>query len=176
VNTNKLVRFYPGLDGLKTGFTSEAKYCLTATAKKDGMRVIAVVFGAPTSKSRNAQITKMLDYAFSQYASHSLYEKGEVLGKVKISKGSAKEINALTGEPVSILTKKGEQAKNFQTEVKLNKHVKAPVKKGDEIGKIVIKKEGKQLLSSPLVAEKSVDKASWWQLYKRSFGLFTKAK
>ena len=65
VNTNKLVRFYPGVDGLKTGFTNEAKYCLTATAEKDGMRVIAVVFGAPTSKQRNAQVTKMLDYAFS---------------------------------------------------------------------------------------------------------------
>ena len=65
VNTNKLVRFYPGVDGLKTGYTNEAKYCLTATAKKDGMRVIAVVFGAPTSKSRNAQVTKMLDFALS---------------------------------------------------------------------------------------------------------------
>jgi len=74
VNTNRLVRFYPGVDGLKTGFTNEAKYCLTATAQKDGMRVVAVVFGAPTSKSRNAQVTKMLDYAFSQYESHPMYE------------------------------------------------------------------------------------------------------
>ncbi len=67
VNTNKLVRFYPGVDGLKTGFTNEAKYCLTATAKKDDMRVIAVVFGAPTPKERNTEVSKMLDYAFSQY-------------------------------------------------------------------------------------------------------------
>ncbi|WP_144460310.1 D-alanyl-D-alanine carboxypeptidase family protein [Siminovitchia fortis] len=176
VNTNKLVKFYPGVDGLKTGFTSEAKYCLTATAKKDGMRVIAVVFGAPTSKSRNAQITKMLDYAFSQYATHSLYKKGENLGKVKVSKGNIKEINAQTGEPVSLLTKKGEKAKDFSTELKLKKNLKAPIKKGEIIGKIIIKKDGKKLAESDLVAEKGVKKASWWQLYKRSFGLFTQSK
>ncbi len=176
VNTNKLVRFYPGVDGLKTGFTSEAKYCLTATAEKEGMRVIAVVFGAPTSKSRNAQITKMLDYAFSQYATHSLYKKGENLGKVKVSKGDVKEINAQTGEPVSLLTKKGEEAKNFSTELKLDKNLKAPIKKGETIGKIIIKKDGKKLAESDLVAEKNVKKASWWQLYKRSFGIFTQSK
>lgn len=176
VNTNKLVRFYPGVDGLKTGFTSEAKYCLTATAEKEGMRVIAVVFGAPTSKSRNAQITKMLDYAFSQYATHSLYKKGENLGKIKVSKGDVKEINAQTGEPVSLLTKKGEEAKNFSTELKLDKNLKAPIKKGETIGKIIIKKDGKKLAESDLVAEKNVKKASWWQLYKRSFGIFTQSK
>lgn len=176
VNTNKLVRFYPGVDGLKTGFTSDAKYCLTATAKKEGMRVIAVVFGAPTSKSRNTQITKMLDYAFSQYASHSLYPKGEVLGKAKISKGSLKEVNAKTAEPISILTKKDEEDKDFQTKVKLHKNLKAPLRKGDEVGEIMIEKNGKQLLSAPLVAEKNVEKANWWQLFKRSFGLFTQSK
>ena len=119
VNTNKLVRFYPGVDGLKTGFTSEAKYCLTATAKKDGMRVIAVVFGAPTSKSRNAQVTKMLDYSFAQYATHSLHKKGDVLGKVKVSKGESKEIKALTGEPVSVLTKKGEKLDGITKELEI---------------------------------------------------------
>ena len=76
VNTNRLVKFYPGVDGLKTGFTAEAKYCLTATAKKGDMRVIAVVFGASTPKERNAQVTKMLDYAFSQYTTHPSIQKG----------------------------------------------------------------------------------------------------
>ena len=83
VNTNKLVRFYPGVDGLKTGFTREAMYCLTATAEKDGMRVIAVVFGAPTPKDRNAQVTKMLDYAFSQYKTHPMFERNHVMGSAK---------------------------------------------------------------------------------------------
>ncbi|MCJ7839403.1 D-alanyl-D-alanine carboxypeptidase [Lederbergia sp. NSJ-179] len=174
VNTNKLVKFYPGVDGLKTGFTSEAKYCLTATAKKDGMRVIAVVFGAPTSKSRNAQITKMLDYSFSQYATHPLYEKGEILDKVKVSKGDKKEIKAVTGEHVSVLTKKGEKLDDLTEEIRLHDHIKAPVKKGDEVGFLKVKKDDKQLVEIPLVAKETVKKASWWQLYKRSFGLFTK--
>ena len=83
VNTNKLVRFYPGVDGLKTGFTKEAMYCLTATAQRDGMRVIAVVFGAPTPKERNAQVTKMLDYAFNQYKTHPMFKRNHVLGNQK---------------------------------------------------------------------------------------------
>lgn len=90
VNTNKLVRFYPGVDGLKTGFTNDAKYCLTATAQKDGMRVIAVVFGAPTSKERNAQVTKLLDYAFAQYKTHPIYKRNIAIGEAKVSKGNKK--------------------------------------------------------------------------------------
>ena len=72
---------------LKTGFTREAMYCLTATAEKDGMRVIAVVFGAPTSKDRNAQVTKMLDYAFNQYKTHPMFERNHVMGNVKVRRG-----------------------------------------------------------------------------------------
>ncbi|MBW8349142.1 D-alanyl-D-alanine carboxypeptidase [Bacillus sp. IITD106] len=175
VNTNKLVKFYPGVDGLKTGFTREAMYCLTATAKKDGMRVIAVIFGAPTSKSRNAQITKMLDYAFANYASHSVYKKGQALGKVKISKGNMKEVKAVTGESVSVLTKKGEQISNLTKDIKLNKHLKAPIHKGDEVGMLTITQNGKTLTKTKLVAEKNVKKATWWELYKRTFGMFTKS-
>lgn len=175
VNTNKLVKFYPGVDGLKTGYTSDAKYCLTATAKKDDMRVIAVVLGASTSKSRNAQITKMLDYSFSQYATHPLYEKGDVLGQVKISKGKMKKIDATTGEPVSVLTKKGEKLENIKEDLKLYDHIKAPVKKGDQVGILTVKKEDKVLVEIPLIANKEVKQAKWWELYKRSFGLFTKA-
>ncbi len=176
VNTNKLVRFYPGVDGLKTGYTSDAKYCLTATAKKDDMRVVAVVFGAPTSKSRNEQITKMLDYAYSQYATHSLYKKGETLGKAKISKGHVKQLNAQTGESISLLTKKGEEMKEITTDLKMDQQLKAPIQKGDEVGKLIIKKGDEEIATYPLVAEKDVKKATWWQLYKRAFGLFTQSK
>jgi len=175
VNTNKLVKFYPGVDGLKTGFTREAMYCLTATAKKDGMRVIAVVFGAPTSKSRNAQITKMLDYAFANYAAHSVFKKGEALGKVKISKGNVKEIKAVTSEPVSVLTKKGEQLTKITKDIKINNQLKAPINKGDEVGTLIITQDGKTLAQTKLIDEKNVKKATWWELYKRTFGMFTKS-
>lgn len=175
VNTNKLVRFYPGVDGLKTGFTSEAKYCLTATAQKNGMRVIAVVFGAPTSKERNAQVTKMLDYAFSQYESHPLFKRNHSIGKAHISKGKVKTVDAVTSERLSLLTKKGEKTDHVEQKVILQKNLNAPIQKGDQVGTIKLIKDGKVVLESPLVSNKSVEEAGWWTLYKRAFGMFTKA-
>ncbi|MEQ2528212.1 D-alanyl-D-alanine carboxypeptidase family protein [Bacillaceae bacterium CLA-AA-H227] len=175
VNTNRLVKFYPGVDGLKTGYTGEAKYCLTATAEKNNMRVIAVVFGAPTSKSRNAQVTKMLDYAFSQYETHPMYERNVSIEKARISKGDKKNIEAVTSEPISILTKKGESVENVQQEIILKKDLKAPLNKGDKIGQLRLTLEGKTIVESPLVASVDVKNATWWELYKRSFGLFTKS-
>ncbi len=176
VNTNKLVRFYPGVDGLKTGFTKEALYCLTATAEKDGMRVIAVVFGAPTSKERNAQVTKMLDYAFNQYKTHPLFERNHVMGSVKIQKGAEKTVEVITSEPISLLTKKGETIDDVKQQVDVNKDLKAPIKKGDTIGMLTIEKNGKTLVKSPLVAKENVEEASWWKLFNRSFGMFTKTE
>ncbi|WP_026558929.1 D-alanyl-D-alanine carboxypeptidase family protein [Bacillus sp. J37] len=175
VNTNRLVKFYPGVDGVKTGFTNEAKYCLTATAKKDNMRVIAVVFGADTPKDRNAQVTKMLDYAFSQYQTHPLFEKDHVLSQMKVSKGSEKEVNLMTSEPISVLTKKGEKVDDVTQEILMKNDIKAPVKKGDELGTLQLKKDGKLIAESKLVAERDIDQASWWTMFKRVMGNFTKA-
>lgn len=175
VNTNRLVRFYPGVDGLKTGFTNEAKYCLTATAQKDGMRVIAVVFGAPTSKERNAQVTKMLDYAFSQYTTHPMFKRNVTLGHVAVSKGEKKKVAALTSEPISLLTKKGENIENIKQSIELSKNIKAPVKKGDKVGTLKLIQDGKVLVKSPLVAKEDSKEANWWTLYKRSIGMFTKS-
>lgn len=175
VNTNKLVRFYPGVDGLKTGFTKEAKYCLTATAKKDGMRVISVIFGAPTSKDRNAQVTKMLDYAFSQYKTHQLYKRNHLIGATKVSKGHVSKVEAVTSEQISILTKKGEDIDNVEEKVIYREKLKAPIAKGDEVGKLQLIKGNKVLIESKLVAKQDVKEASWWQLFKRSMGMFTKS-
>lgn len=175
VNTNKLVRFYPGVDGLKTGFTAEAKYCLTATAQKDGMRVIAVVFGAPTSKERNAQVTKMLNYAFAQYQTHPMFKRNQTIGKAEVNKGKEKTVTAITSEPLSLLTKKGEKTEDVKQKVTLKKNLDAPIKKGDKVGTIKLMKDGKVILESPLVAKNDVKEAGWWTLYKRSMGMFTKA-
>jgi D-alanyl-D-alanine carboxypeptidase (penicillin-binding protein 5/6) len=175
VNTNRLVKFYPGVDGLKTGFTSEAKYCLTATAKKGNMRVIAVVFGAPTPKERNAQITKMLDYAFSHYETHPLYKRGETITTVKVSKGKKKEVKVVTSEPISVLAKKGESVEKIEKVWNVSKNIKAPVKKGDVLGTLVLKKDGKKIAKSSLVAKENVEEANFWQLFKRMFGSFSRA-
>jgi D-alanyl-D-alanine carboxypeptidase (penicillin-binding protein 5/6) len=175
VNTNRLVKFYPGVDGLKTGFTSAAKYCLTATAKKNGMRVIAVVFGAPTPKERNAQITKMLDYAFSQYKTHPVYKRNEVITHVNVSKGKKKAIALVTSEPISVLTKKGQSIDHMEKVIKVKENVKAPIKKGDKLGVLILKQDGKELLRSPIVAKDNVAEASWWDLFKRTLQNFTKS-
>lgn len=175
VNTNRLVKFYPGVDGLKTGFTTEAKYCLTATAEKDGMRLISVVFGAPTPKDRNKQVTKMLDFGFSQYKTHPLYERNQTVSDVKVSKGTKKTVKIVTSEPISLLTKKGEEIDDVKKEIVVAEHINAPIKKGDEIGKLVIKKDGKVLSESNLVAGEDIGAASWWKLFKRTVGSFTKS-
>jgi len=176
VNTNRLVKFYPGVDGLKTGFTKEAKYCLTATAEKNGMRVIAVVFGAPTSKERNAQVTKMLDYAFSQYETHPVYKRNELIGKVNVSKGDQKQASAVTSEPISLLTKKGEKVDDVEKKIIMNKDLKAPIAKGQEIGKVQFVKDGKTVVESPLVSQTEIKEAGWWTLFKRTAGMFTKTQ
>lgn len=175
VNTNRLVKFYPGVDGLKTGYTGEAKYCLTATAERDGMRVIAVVFGAPTSKERNAQISKMLDYAFSQFETHPLYERNVALGEAAVSKGDKRKVTAVTSEPVSILKRKGEDTADVKEEITLRDDLKAPLKKGEQIGTLKLIKDGKTILESPLTAKEDVKEANWWNLFKKSFGIFTKS-
>ncbi|WP_041638175.1 D-alanyl-D-alanine carboxypeptidase family protein [Anoxybacillus flavithermus] len=174
VNTNRLVKFYPGVDGLKTGYTSEAKYCLTATAKKGNMRVIAVVFGAPTPKARNAQITKMLDYAFSHYETKPLYKKGETITMLPVSKGKKKSVAVVTSEPISVLLKKGEKSDAVKTTWKLKETVKAPVKKGDTLGTLVVKKDRTVIAKSPLVAKEQVDEANIWELFKRMFNSFSR--
>ncbi|RXJ03840.1 D-alanyl-D-alanine carboxypeptidase [Anaerobacillus alkaliphilus] len=172
VNTNKLVKFYPGVDGLKTGYTREAKYCLTVTAKKNDMRVIAIVMGAQTPKDRNRQITEMLDYAFSQYMTHKLYDRGHVMTTSKISKGQKPTVDVVTSESVSVLTKKGENIDNVEEIINIDKDLKAPIKKGDQLGTLRIEKEGTLLVEVPLVANDDVGVASWWQLFKRTTAKF----
>lgn len=173
VNTNRLVKLYPGVDGLKTGYTSEAKYCLTATAKKDDMRLITVVMGAESPKERNSEITKMFDYAFSRYEIHRLFERGEKVKQLTINKGSKKKIDVVTGDAISLLTEKGGTTDDIKTKYIFDDNVKAPIKKGDQIGKMMLEKEGDILSETPLLAAEDIKKASWWQLFKRTLNQFT---
>jgi D-alanyl-D-alanine carboxypeptidase (penicillin-binding protein 5/6) len=168
VNTNKLVKFYPGMDGLKTGFTAESKYCLSATAKRDNFRVIAVVLGAPTSKIRNQEISQMLDYAFSQYHSELIYKAGQVVEEVKISKGKVDTIPLLAEKPLGILAKKGEPVRDLQKQVVLQAQ-KAPIHKGQIVGYVAITRHGEELGRVNLLAGQDVGKANLWDMFKRTF-------
>ena len=172
VNTNRLVKFYPGVDGLKTGYTSEAKYCLTATAKKGNMRTIAVVMGAPTPKDRNRQISEMLDYAFNRFTVHNIYDSGEEIRQVKVSKGNKSHLTVLTGDKISILTEKGESIENVKPKIEMKSTVSAPIKKGETVGKLVLEKDGEILSETPLLSAEDVEKASVWQMFKRMMAQF----
>ncbi|MFC7681959.1 D-alanyl-D-alanine carboxypeptidase family protein [Paenibacillus sp. GCM10028914] len=170
VNTNKLVRFYPGADGLKTGYTSEAKFCLSATASKDGLRTVAVVLGAPDTKSRNNEISRMFDYGFAQYSKHLIYKKGEMLGSIQISKGVVPQMQLQAEQNYSVLVKKGGKAPELRHEVTIPKSVKAPIAAGQVVGKLEVY-QGDQLVKEfELKAPDDVKKAGWWKLFKRTTG------
>ncbi|GEO25746.1 D-alanyl-D-alanine carboxypeptidase [Alicyclobacillus acidoterrestris] len=161
VNTNKLVRFYDGVDGLKTGFTQEAKYCLSATAKKEGFRVIAVVMGEPKPQVRNAEVTGMLNWAFANYTSKVLYPAGQVIGQAKVVKGVKDKVDAVIATPVGLLTKRGQSGK-YQTNVVMDK-VKAPIAKGQKVGELQVVYQGRTVSTVPLLAKDSVKRANFIQ-------------
>ena len=166
VNTNKLVRFYDGVDGLKTGYTKEAGYCLTATAKKDGMRIIAVVMGEPDSKTRNAEVSSMLDYAFAQYKIDNLLDGNDSLGEYEVDKGSQRTVNVVPQTDVTVLRKKAEKSGNATYEVKMDA-LTAPLKKGEKVGTLDIKENGKVIRTINLTVDKDVKKANIFELYLR---------
>lgn len=168
VNTNKLVRFYQGADGLKTGYTSEAKFCLTATANKKHFRVIAVVMGEPNSKTRNAEVSNMLDYAYAQYTNKILYKKGEHLGTLTISKGLKESLPIEAKQQYSILLKRGQSTKELHYKVVLNQGMKAPIQAGQQVGNIEVYHGEQKLNNYPLYSPASVNKANWWTLLKRT--------
>jgi D-alanyl-D-alanine carboxypeptidase (penicillin-binding protein 5/6) len=153
---------------LKTGFTAEAKFCLSATAKRDGLRVVAVVLGEPNTKTRNAEVSKLFDYAFSQYMSYPLIKTGESLGSFKVNKGMKATVPLTAKHPYSILLKKGEASAGIRHELQLQPKLKAPIEVGQPIGKIVVYKGDKMLKEFPLESPVQVKKANWWVLFKRT--------
>lgn len=168
VNTNKLVRFYSGADGLKTGFTSEAKFCLSATAKRDNLRVIAVVLGVPNSKTRNAEVSRMFDYAFSQYSNHLIFKQGDPITSLQINRGAVQEVPLIATQQYSVLLKKSEANENIRYETVIDSGLRAPIKQGDPIGKLVVYSGDRLLTEFELQSPQDITKAGWWTLFKRS--------
>lgn len=164
VNTNKLVRFYDGLDGLKTGYTKEAGYCLTSTAKRGDTRFITVVMGEPDTKTRNSETTSMLDYAFSQYESEKIFSKDNAVGTVRVDLGKTETVKLFPMEDVSVLNKKSENKKNANYELKVN-HLSAPIKKGEKVGELILKVEGEKNRTIPLTVQNKVAKANLLEVY-----------
>ncbi|HZG85176.1 D-alanyl-D-alanine carboxypeptidase family protein [Paenibacillus sp.] len=168
VNTNKLVRFYSGADGLKTGYTSEAKFCLSATAKRDNFRVIAVVLGEPDTKTRNAEVTALFDYAFAQFQNHILIKDGDPIGTIRVEKGQQPYIELKADHQYSVLLRKGESTNDIRYELTYDENLKAPIAIGQRIGKIVVYKGDGVLREYDIESPVDIQTASWWTILKRT--------
>lgn len=167
VNTNKLVRFKQGVDGLKTGYTKNSGYCLTATMKQGDMRVIAVAMGEPDSGTRNNEISGMLDYAFAQYSIDTIYKKDEVVDNIKLDKSNIDNVDVVPLEDIKILYKKIDGKKDIKYDIKYNK-IGAKINKGDVIGYMIIKDGDNEIKRVDVTVNKNVNKSSYLDLLSRN--------
>ena len=172
-NTNKLIRFYSGATGLKTGFTSGAGYCLSASAQREGMELIAVVMGCESSADRFAACKSMLDYGFANFAlvSAETEQKAEV--SVKLGKTAA--VTAEPGADTQLLIDKAQRS-SVTTQVFLEESVTAPVSKGQRLGTLTVKAGEQVLAEVPLVAAEGVERLSWGDLFVKIFKQVAMAK
>jgi len=167
VNTNKLIRYYNGLDGLKTGFTSTAGYCLTATAKRNNMRLISVVMGYDTSENRSKKTIELLNYGFNNYKLNTIFKKDIELGKIKVENGKKDYVNLkLLSDVVDLNTIDNESKYDYKINVKV---INAPVKIGDIVGNLDLFKDGKKINSFDITVKENIDKANIWDYYKKNF-------
>lgn len=156
-NTNKLIRFYDGANGLKTGSTSKALCCLSAAAKRNDMQLIAVVLGAPTSAERFASAKSLLDYGFANYAVNTQITAGDEVQKIAVEKGMDKEVDVVAGDSCSTLVKKG-QEDNITKEIKIDETITAPIEAGQKIGTMTISRDGEVIADIDLNASSAVEK------------------
>mgnify|MGYP004535393223 FL=1 len=162
VNTNKLVRFYEGADGLKTGFTDNAGYCMAVTAKRDGMRLIAIVLGEASGKVRNQETSELLDYGFNLYKVDVVKNKSDIIQEIKIDKGTKNKVSLSPKEDIVVLKKKSEISKKYDLDVKLEE-IKLPLKKGDVIGKVLVKDNNKIIKKVDLIVNEDVKKLGYFK-------------
>lgn len=171
-NTNKLLWWYRGADGFKTGWTNEAKYCLASTVERDGLRLIAVVMGVPQVRGHFAESMKIYNYGFAKYAHKEFAPAAQKQGVVKVRKGIENEVVAVTERPLGVTVEKGKD-KSIWVETKLNPEIEAPVKQGQKLGEILLYRENELLNQVNLVAEKPIGKAGIYQQMTRTLqGVF----
>lgn len=172
VNTNKLVRFYDGVDGLKTGFTSSAGYCLTATAKRNNMRIIAVVMGEPDSKTRNKEVSEMFDYMFAQYEVETLLSKNSKVKTIINNRTKNINIDIVPKETITSINRKVDGKKNITYNIKLDK-VKDNIKINDKVGTMEILENNKVINTIELTVNKEVKKANIFEVFIRNLNALT---
>ncbi len=165
-NTNKLIKTYQGCNGIKTGYTADAGYCLSASATRDDAHLIAVALGCESSKLRNAEVAKLFDYGFANYEAVVVAEEGAVVGEMSVAGGTPEAVRLISGERITVLAPKGE-SDSVTSKIRLDENVPLPLAAGEKVGEIVVYKNGKELAGYPLLAEKKVEKASFKELVVR---------
>lgn len=167
VNTNKLIRTYKGITGLKTGSTSLALYNLSATATRDDLSLIAVVMKAPSTKLRFANAKKLLDYGFNKFAFKNFGNSGDIIQSVNVNKGVYSSIDLVLENSSGALIEKGKENEVSQS-IEINNNIEAPIKKGDVLGKVIFSLEdGTQISSTNLIASENVDKINFKSMIKK---------
>lgn len=177
VNTNKLIRFYKGIDGLKTGYTEKAGHCLTATMEKNGMRVITVVMESGSTENRSSDTVSLMEYAFSMYYANEILKSEGVLGTVNIYKGTKDKLEYKVESDVKAILSKQDEEKGYSYEIELNKNITAPIKKGDKVGKLTLFDENRKVINNyNLISNENISKASFFRLYINTLRKITSGK
>lgn len=161
-NTNKLVRFYNGVTGLKTGYTSGAGYCISASAKRGNLHLIAVIMGAESSQIRNAAASKLLDFGFANY---SLYKDNSYSKEINVY-GGVKNLTTVKYDDCEILLNKGQDRK-IEKEIILNEYLVAPIMKNEKVGKITYKIDGEIIGESDIICTETIEKMTFFQYFVR---------
>ncbi|MBC6002399.1 D-alanyl-D-alanine carboxypeptidase dacC precursor [uncultured Clostridium sp.] len=165
-NTNKMIKHYQGATGVKTGFTQEAKYCLSASAKRGETHLVAVTLGAPTTQERFKDSSSLLSYGFANYESVKLCSKSDKIATLTLDKADDNKVNLVAKDDLTALIKKGE-SKDFTKKIDVSKNIDLPVKKGTKLGTISIYKGDKQVGKIDLINEKDINKASYFKMFER---------
>ena len=168
-NTNKLIRFYDGATGLKTGSTDKAKFCISATAKRDGMHLIAVIMASPSSKERSADASKLLNYGFANYGISQIVQKGETVGSVHPDKGTDENAEIICTRDINILYRKNKRPET-KKEIVILPDITAPVKSGDSAGEIIITADGAEFAKCPIVFKSDVKRMSPMAIFTKIMG------
>lgn len=164
VNTNKLIKTYNGADGLKTGMTDNAGYCMAVTAKRNNMRLLAIVLGEREGKVRNKETASLLDYGFNLYEVTTIKNKNEIVGETYFDKADTDKINVVVDEDVTILKKQSDEDIEYNCEVKLD-NIKLPIKSGEKIGKLLVKDNNTIIKEVNIVSDRDIKKTSFIKLF-----------
>lgn len=168
VNTNRLIKEYEGANGIKTGSTQDAGFCLAASAERGNLKLISVVLGCETSKIRFDESKKLLDYGFSNYDSVTIARKNDIIDKVLVQKGNVEKADVVLEKDAYILLPKDSKAK-VEKEIILPKSINAPVDKGKKVGEMILSVDGKEIQKINLLINNTIDKAGFKNMFKKSF-------